>query len=68
MAKNGNNNKHTRHNSRRMNVVINGEECNFHNTVWCKGGMKLADIGTKNVRGDKFNPILGYAMVILNNL
>ena len=35
--------------------------------MWCEGGMKLADIGTKNVREDKLNLRLGYAMVGLEN-
>ena len=67
MANNGKDTKHTIHISRRMLLVRNGEEGNFHKTVWCKGGLKLADIGNKNVREDELNTRLGYAMVRLYN-
>ena len=50
MANNGKDNKHTRNISIIIHFVINGEECNIHKTVWCEGGMKLAYIGTNNVR------------------
>ena len=36
--------------------------------MWCEGGLQLADIGTRNVREDKLNNILGYAVVRLDNL
>ena len=49
-----------------MNSVKNGEECNFYKTMWFEGGLKLADILTKNVREDELNPILGYSMLILD--
>ena len=58
---------HTRHLSRRIHLVINSKECNLHKTVWCEEGLKLADIGTKNVREEEFNPGLGYSIVILDN-
>ena len=54
--------KHTRHISRRINFVRNGEERNFHKTVWCEVVLKMEDIGTKNVRENGFNRILVYAM------
>ena len=66
MAKNGKDTKHTRQISRRMYFVKN-DEYFIHNTVWCEGGIKLADIVTKNVRGDEFIPRLVYAMVRLDN-
>ena len=44
MANNGKNTKHTRHISRRMNFVRNGEEWNMHKIVWYEGVMKLSDI------------------------
>ena len=44
MAKNGKYTKHTRHISRRMHFVINGEECNFHKTLWPEGVLRLPDI------------------------
>ena len=65
MANNGKDAKHTRHISRRIHFVRNVEECNFQNTVWCEGGMKLADIGTKNVRENELNHRLGYDVVRL---
>ena len=58
MSKNCKDKKHTRHISRRMYFVRNGEECNIHKIVWCEGGMQLAYIGNKNVGEDELNPIL----------
>ena len=52
MDNNGKDIKHTRHISRRIHFVRNGEELNPHKTVWCEGDLHLADIGTKNVRED----------------
>ena len=52
MANNNKESKHTRHISRRINFIRNGEEFNFLKTVWCKGDLKLADIVTKKVRED----------------
>ena len=52
MAKNGKDTKKTRQIFRQMYFVINVEECNFHKTVWCEGGLKLTDIGNNNVRED----------------
>ena len=49
MAKNGKDTKHTRHIERRIHFVINEEKCKMHKIDWCGGGLKLADIGTKNV-------------------
>ena len=34
----------------------------------CEGGLQMAYIGTKNVRGDELKPRLEYDMVILGNL
>ena len=39
-------NKHTRHISRRMHFVRNGEKCKMHKIDWCEGGLQLAEIGT----------------------
>ena len=41
MANNGKDTKHTRHISRRMHLVSNGEELNFHKTLWYEGGVLL---------------------------
>ena len=49
MANNGKDTKHTRHISRRMYFVRNGEKCKMHKIYWCEGGLQLAYIGTKNV-------------------
>ena len=49
MAKNGKDTKHTRHVSRRMHFVRNGEECKLYKIVCCEGGLQLEYIGTKNV-------------------
>ena len=49
MAKNGKDTKHTRHISRRIHFVRNGEKCKMHNIGWCEGGLQLAGIVTKNV-------------------
>ena len=67
MSQNGKNTKHTRYIASRMNLVINGEEWNFHKTVRCEGGLQLAGIVTKNIREDALNTILGYDMVRLEN-
>ena len=50
MTKNGKDTKQTIHISRKMHFLGNGKECNLHKTVWCEGGLQLADIGTNNVR------------------
>ena len=51
MAKNIKDTKHTRQISIIIHFVINGEECNFHKTMWYEVDMQLEDIWTKNVRG-----------------
>ena len=67
LAKNGKDTKYTIHISMRINFVRNGEECNMQKTVWCEVDLKLAHIGTKNVREDESNTRLGYTMVIIYN-
>ena len=67
MDNNGKYTIHTRHIFRRIHLVRNGEDCNFHQTVCCEGGMQMADVGIKNVREYYFNNILVYAMVRLDN-
>ena len=44
MAKNGKDTKHTRHISRRVHLVRNGENSKMHKIDWCEGGLQLADI------------------------
>ena len=53
--------------SRRAHFVINSEDFNLQNIVWCEESLHLSDTGTNNVRNDEFNPRLGYAMVRLEN-
>ena len=67
MSRNGKDTKYTRHITGRIHFVRNGEELNLHKTVWCEGGKKLADIGTKNFRGGEFNTSLEYTKVRLDN-
>ena len=50
MSKNGKDTKHTRNISRIIHFVRNGKDCKLHKIVWCEGGLKLSDIGTKNGR------------------
>ena len=67
MAKNDSDTKHTRHISSRMNFVRNGEKWKMHKINWCEGGLKLADIGTKNVSEPDLTPRMKYIMVRLEN-
>ena len=67
MAKNGKDNKHTRHIARRMHLVRNGENCKMHKIDWCEGGLQLADIGTKKVSKPDLTPRMKYIMVRLEN-
>ena len=67
MDKNGKDTKHTRHISRRMHFLRNGEKCKMHKIGWCEGGLQLADIDTKNVSGPELTPMMKYLMVRLDN-
>ena len=67
MAKNGKDTKHTRHITRGINLVRNGEEWNLHKKVWYERGMQLEDIRTKNFMKKELNPGLEYSMVRLDN-
>ena len=59
--------KHTRHISRRMHLVRNGQKCQIHNIDWCEGGLQLADVATNNV-GDHYLTLrMKYIMVRLDN-
>ena len=49
MDNNGKDTKQTRHISRRMHFVRNGEKCKMYKIDWCEGGMQLSDIDTNNV-------------------
>ena len=67
MSKNVKNTKNTRHISRRMHSVRNGEKCKMHKIDWCEGGLQLADIGTKNVSETDLKQRMKYIMVSLEN-
>ena len=64
---NGNDTKHTRDMARRIHFVRNGKKCKMHNIDCCEGGLKLADINTKNVSEPDLTPSMKYIMVILEN-
>ena len=63
MANNGKDTKHTRHIARRIHLVRNGEKCKMHKIDWCKGGLQLEEIGTKNVSEPDPTPRMKYIMV-----
>ena len=67
MAKNGKDIKHTRHITRRMHFVKNGEKCKMHKIDWCEGGLQLAGIDTKHVSETNLTPRMKYIMVRLEN-
>ena len=62
MAKNGKDTKHTRHISRRIHLVRNGEKCKINSIDWCEGGLQLADIATKNVGEPDLTRRMKYTM------
>ena len=68
MADNGKDTKQTRHISRRIYFLRNGEKCNIHNIDLCEGGLQLAYIATKNVGEHDLTPRMKYMMLILDNL
>ena len=59
--------RHTRHIYRRVHFVRNGEKCKIHKIECCEGGLKLADIATKNVCEDDLNTRMKYILVRLDN-
>ena len=67
MAKNGKGTKHTRHITRKMYLVRNGEKCKIHKIDWWEGGLQLADNATKNVSEHDLTPRMKYIMVRLDN-
>ena len=67
MTNNGKDTKHTRQITRIMLFVRDGEKCKMHKINWCEGGLKLADIGTKNVSEPDLTPRMKYIMVRLEN-
>ena len=67
MAKNGKDTKHTRHIARRVHFVINGEKCKMNKIDWCKGGLQLSDVATRNSGENYLNHRIKYIMVRINN-
>ena len=41
IAKDGNDTNHTRHISRRLHLMRNGQKCKMDKIDWCEGGLKL---------------------------
>ena len=66
MAKNGKDTKHTRHISRRVHIVSNGENFKMHRIYWCEGGLQLLEIATKSVGENDLNPRMKDIMVMLD--
>ena len=67
MSNTDNKTKHTRHISRRVHFVSNGENCKMHKIDWCEGGLKLVKISTKNVGEHHLTPRMKYIAVRLDN-
>ena len=67
MANNGKYTKNTRHITRRVNFVINGEKCKIHKIEWCEVGLKLEDIATNHFGDNDLNPRMKYTMVRSDN-
>ena len=67
MDKNGKDTKHTRYIYRRVNLLNNGENLKMNKIDWCEGGLRLADIVTKNVGEHDLTPRMKYIMARLEN-
>ena len=67
MDKNGKDTKHTRHISRRVHFLSNGENCKIHRIDRCEGGLQLTESATKNVGENYLNSGIKYIMVRLDN-
>ena len=67
MANNFNYANNIRNIYRRINSLINGEKYIMHKIEWCGGGLKLAEIVTKNVGDSYLNPRMKYIMLSLDN-
>ena len=65
MYKNGKDTNHTRHISKIVYFVIDGEKCKFHKIDWCEGGIQLTDIATNNVGENYLNHRIKYIIVRL---
>ena len=67
MYKNAKYATHSRHISRIMKFVRNGENCKMQNIDWCEGGLQLADIATKNVGQHDVTPRMRFIMIRLDD-
>ena len=67
MDDSGKDTKHTRQIYRIVHFVRNGEKCKMYKIDWCEGGIKFADIATKNVGEKDLNSIMKHITVSLDN-
>ena len=67
MANKGEDTKHIRHISRRVNFVRNGEKLTLHKIDWCEFGLQLEYIATKTVGENDLNTRMKYITVSLDN-
>ena len=67
MANNGKDTNNTRHISRRVMFLKNGENGRMQNIDWREGGLQLSDIATNNVSENDLNNRMKYIMVRLDN-
>ena len=63
MTNNGKDTNYTRHISRKVNLVRNGEKWKIHKIDWCEEGMQLVDISTSNIGENDLNNRMRYIMV-----
>ena len=57
---------YTMHIDIRVNFGRNGEKCKMNKIDMCEGGLKLANIETKNVGENDLNCRIKYIMIILD--
>ena len=67
MSNIGKDTNHTRHIARRIHFVRNFENLKIHKIDWCKGGLQLEDIASKNFGDNDLYPRMKYFMVSLDN-
>ena len=67
MNKHDKDNMNTRHITRRMHSVRNGENWKMHKIDWCEGSLKLAYIATKYVGDHYLTPRMKYIIVGLDS-
>ena len=57
--------KHTRHISKILHLLNNGENCKINKIDWYEGGLQLEDIATKNVGEHDLTTRMKYIMVLV---